>query len=104
MVAICGVICGCLVKFFKATFTTCFAAVGKLSATYRARISTSFAAKSSPSESESDGAANSSTIFAGAGAGAGLELWPCKLINNLAHLVVPSTSSILFSLLLVVVI
>ena len=104
MVAICGVSCGGLVKFFKAAFTTFFAAVGMVSATYRARISISFAAKSSPSESESDGAANSSTIFSGAGAGAGLELWPCKLINNLAHLVVPSTSSILFSLLLVVVI
>jgi hypothetical protein len=104
MVAIWGVIFGCFVKFCKATFTTFWAAVGKLSATYRARISTSFAATSSSSESESDGAANSSIIVTGVGAGAGFEFWPCKLINNFAHFVVPSTSSMHFSLLLVVVI
>lgn len=66
-------------------------------ATYRARISISF---SNSSSSDSDGAVRSSTIYAVAG---GFELEACNCTNNFAHLDVPSMSSILFSLLLVVV-
>jgi hypothetical protein len=100
MVAICGVIYGDLATICYITLTACWAGVGILLATYRARISSSVSTSSKSSSSESDGAVRSATIDVGGG---GFAPEPCNFINNFAHFVVPSTSSILFSLLLVVV-
>jgi hypothetical protein len=99
MVAICGVMIGACITYFG-TITAGFGVIsGVFLATCRTRISSSVSISSS---SESDGAAwSSTTTYAEAG---GLELEPCNCINSFVHLVAPSTSSICFSLLLVLVI